>query len=388
VSITGAQPEEKFIAAIDAELTKAKARLAEGTRPELVYTTMANENFRQPSPSAATASAASDTTTVWNVPVAGAPSRGSDAALVTIVEFADFQCPFCRRVEPTVEKIRSTYGDKVRIVWRDEPLPFHTRAVPAAEVAREVRTEKGNLAFWNAHDALLASPKLEDADLDAIAKAAGADVGKVRDAVTSDRYRADIGKDASRAKDVEATGIPTFFINGRKLVGAQPFEKFQSMIDEEIAHAQAVLARGTARASLYEAMVRAGRTASGGGNAGALGVKTSGPTAVLPDGLAFTELVVGKGPAVKSGDRVTVHYVGTLDDGTVFDSSRKRGTPFTIAIGTGRVIKGWDEGVPGMRVGGKRKLVVPAALAYGQRSVGQIPAGSNLTFEIEVLSVE
>lgn len=99
------------------------------------------------------------------------------------------------------------------------------------------------------------------------------------------------------------------------------------------------------------------------------------------------DIKVGEGDEVTSGDYVTIHYHGTLEDGSVFDSSYDRGTPFKTRIGVGEVIEGWDMGVPGMKVGGKRKLTIPAKLAYGDQSVGSIPAGSTLIFEVELLSI-
>ena len=96
----------------------------------------------------------------------------------------------------------------------------------------------------------------------------------------------------------------------------------------------------------------------------------------------------GEGQEVLGGDYVVMHYHGTLEDGTVFDSSYNRGTPFKTRIGVGEVIEGWDMGVPGMRVGGKRKLIIPSSLAYGDRSVGSIPAGSTLIFDVELLEIE
>lgn len=98
---------------------------------------------------------------------------------------------------------------------------------------------------------------------------------------------------------------------------------------------------------------------------------------------------VGTGAEAKAGDSVTVHYVGTLMDGTMFDASRNHGdTGFTFTLGAGQVIKGWDQGVAGMKVGGKRKLTIPADLAYGSRAVGNvIPANSPLQFEVELLKV-
>ena len=105
--------------------------------------------------------------------------------------------------------------------------------------------------------------------------------------------------------------------------------------------------------------------------------------------LVSTDTVAGKGPAAKTGDTVSVHYVGTLTDGKEFDSSRKRNQPFVFTLGQGRVIKGWDQGVVGMKVGGKRKLVIPPVLAYGERAMGPlIPAGSTLNFDIELVEIK
>ncbi|GGY16997.1 FKBP-type peptidyl-prolyl cis-trans isomerase [Paludibacterium paludis] len=104
--------------------------------------------------------------------------------------------------------------------------------------------------------------------------------------------------------------------------------------------------------------------------------------------LQVTDIVVGDGREVVKGALITTQYTGFLEDGTVFDSSWERGKPFQCVIGTGRVIKGWDQGLMGMKVGGKRALFVPAHLAYGERSVGErIKPNSNLRFEIELLDV-
>ncbi|QXH34351.1 FKBP-type peptidyl-prolyl cis-trans isomerase [Pseudomonas muyukensis] len=103
--------------------------------------------------------------------------------------------------------------------------------------------------------------------------------------------------------------------------------------------------------------------------------------------LQVIDLQQGDGKTVVKGALITTQYRGTLADGSEFDSSWARGKPFQCVIGTGRVIKGWDQGLMGMRVGGKRKLLVPAHLGYGERSVGAIPPDSDLTFEIELLEV-
>jgi len=107
----------------------------------------------------------------------------------------------------------------------------------------------------------------------------------------------------------------------------------------------------------------------------------------MNDELQVIDIQVGDGKAAVKGALITTQYRGWLEDGTEFDSSSSRGKPFQCVIGTGRVIKGWDQGIMGMQVGGKRKLLVPAHLAYGERSMGKITPNSNLIFEIELLEV-
>ena len=107
-----------------------------------------------------------------------------------------------------------------------------------------------------------------------------------------------------------------------------------------------------------------------------------------PSGLIIDELVVGAGAEAAAGQQVTVHYTGWLTDGTKFDSSKDRGDPFIFPLGAGRVIKGWDEGVQGMKIGGKRKLTISPALGYGARGAGGvIPPNATLVFEVELLGV-
>ena len=103
--------------------------------------------------------------------------------------------------------------------------------------------------------------------------------------------------------------------------------------------------------------------------------------------LVIEDIQLGDGKEVVKGALITTQYHGFLEDGSTFDSSYERGKPFQCVIGTGRVIKGWDQGLMGMKVGGKRKLFVPSHLGYGERSVGSIPPNSNLIFEIELLEV-
>jgi peptidylprolyl isomerase len=115
----------------------------------------------------------------------------------------------------------------------------------------------------------------------------------------------------------------------------------------------------------------------------------AGVTVTTPSGLAYVDETIGAGPMPAKGQQVTVHYVGTLTNGTKFDSSRDRNQPFTFTIGEGQVIKGWDEGVATMRVGGRRKLIIPPQLGYGATGAGGvIPPNATLLFDVELLGVK
>jgi FKBP-type peptidyl-prolyl cis-trans isomerase len=113
-----------------------------------------------------------------------------------------------------------------------------------------------------------------------------------------------------------------------------------------------------------------------------------GKEVTTESGLKYVDLVVGTGRQAELGDTATVHYTGWLENGKQFDSSRDRGEPFSFRVGAGRVIKGWDEGVQGMKVGGKRRLIIPPDLGYGARGAGSvIPPNATLTFEVELLGL-
>ena len=117
--------------------------------------------------------------------------------------------------------------------------------------------------------------------------------------------------------------------------------------------------------------------------------KGNGDMITTASGLQYQDLITGTGAAVKAGDIVSVHYTGWLEDGTKFDSSLDRNQPFDFTVGQGGVIKGWDEGLVGMQVGGKRKLVIPSNLGYGSAGAGGvIPPNATLVFEVELLEIK
>ncbi|HKO61548.1 MAG TPA: FKBP-type peptidyl-prolyl cis-trans isomerase [Pyrinomonadaceae bacterium] len=115
---------------------------------------------------------------------------------------------------------------------------------------------------------------------------------------------------------------------------------------------------------------------------------SSGTEVVTASGLKYTDVAEGTGTTTQNGQMLTVHYTGTLQNGTKFDSSVDRGKPYQFRLGSGSVIKGWDEGLLGMKVGGKRKLVIPAALGYGARGTPNIPPNSTLLFDIELIDAK
>jgi len=170
---------------------------------------------------------------VYDIEIGDAPIRGSDSAKITVIEWADFQCPFCVRVNPTLEKISEEYGDKVRFGFKHLPLSMHSKA-RAAHQAAEAAHRQGK--SWEMHDRIFANPKdLSEETYLRYANEIGLDIEKYKSDFSSSSVRKKIDADLAKARELGVSGTPSFFINGRFLSGAQPYGSFARVIDEELA---------------------------------------------------------------------------------------------------------------------------------------------------------
>ncbi len=169
---------------------------------------------------------------VANIDVSGRPVRGSPNAPVTIVEFSDFECPFCQRAEPTVRQIMNDYNGKVKLVYMQFPLSFHPNAQKAAE-ASECAGDQGK--FWEYNDRLFDTKQLDVASLKQHAAGLGLDTAKFNACLDGGAKSSAVGAQAAMGSQNGVSGTPSFFINGKPIVGAQPYENFKAIIDAELA---------------------------------------------------------------------------------------------------------------------------------------------------------
>lgn len=162
-----------------------------------------------------------------------APAKGRADAPVTMLVFCDFECPYCKKAQKTLGELERRYGDDLRIVFKQLPLPLHEHARDYAKAALAAHAQG---KFWEVHDLLLSEEKLDDNALDRIALGAGLDPAKLRAAMASPEMEARLERERADAERVGARGTPTFVINGKKIVGAQPLETFTKQIDAELGH--------------------------------------------------------------------------------------------------------------------------------------------------------
>jgi protein-disulfide isomerase len=248
----GAVPIESFKALIDEELGKAEAMVRAGTPPGNVYARIIEKGEV---PNAAAAKAARpEPPAVRKVDApADAPHFGPDFAKVTIVEWSDFQCPYCSQAVPSVEKLRQTYGNDVHFTFRNLPLPMHANARIAAQAAMAAHNQG---KFWLMHDRMFADQKaLDRASLENIAEKMGLDMTRFRADIDSAEVKARIDADMKAAAEAGVHGTPTFFVNGRISAGAPQWEQLKVEIDQEIAKANKLLSQGVKPENLYGRLV-------------------------------------------------------------------------------------------------------------------------------------
>jgi protein-disulfide isomerase len=190
---------------------------------------------------------------VYRVPVEGLPSSGDPRALVTIVAFTDYECPYCRRAESTLTELRRSYGSDVRLVIAEKPLPMHERARPAALAALAASAQ----GAYDPMRARLLAGALDDGAMETAARDIGLDVARF-DADRAGAAAEALGRSEALATRLDVRGTPTFFINGRHVVGAQPIEEFRAVIDERLAAARALVATGVRPEDVYARTIAGG----------------------------------------------------------------------------------------------------------------------------------
>jgi protein-disulfide isomerase len=250
--LTGAQAFEAFDEIIAEELELAQSWLEAGVPAKTLYEHATKDGFAEVVYSRGRRGI--DPDGVFQVPVGQSPQRGPATAPVTIVTFGDFECRFCVRGHHTMERLFARYGNELRLVYKHQPLAFHSHAFIAARASMAAHAQG---KFWEFHDGLYGL----DADFDekalrALAKKVGLDMRKFNEAMNSVELDAQIETDLSLAMKLGVTGTPAYFINGRPLEGALPELQFRLLIEEELERAKAALREGVAPAQLYETLTQ------------------------------------------------------------------------------------------------------------------------------------
>ena len=250
IRLSGAQPFDKFKAVIDTELPKAMELQKSGV-PSIYAEVVKNAKTKADAPKARQQE---DDKSIYKV-ATGTNMKGDDSnALVTIVEFSDYQCPFCSRAEATVNQVMEEYKGKIRLFFRHNPLPFHKDALPAAKAA-EAAAKQGK--FWEMHKKLFENQKsLDEASLQKYAQEIGLNLDRFKQDFADTANEEKIKADQAEAAKFGARGTPAFFINGRKFVGAQPIENFKKLLDELIPIAEKAGKKGEA---LYAELTKDGK---------------------------------------------------------------------------------------------------------------------------------
>jgi protein-disulfide isomerase len=269
-TLRGAQPYPKFEAIVKAEIAAAGKRsgqrwitartktnnaalasyVYEGKNPPAAPARRAKSNKRKPREDLATYKVSIDLKK-------DAIKGNKRTALVTLVEFSEFQCPFCSKVNPRISQVMKEYGQKVRVIFKHNPLSFHKDAFPAAEASL---CAKDQGKFWDYHDKLFSNQRqLKAEHLDKYATDLKLDMDKFKTCMSSHKHKAQIKADQSLAGKVTARGTPNIFINGRKLTGARPYADFKKIIDEKLIQAEGLIKKGIPAAQVYNEVIKNGK---------------------------------------------------------------------------------------------------------------------------------
>ena len=247
--ISGARPLAEFEAVVEEELVLVEQWLAAGTAPEAIYAKATENGYKRVAYTERGREL--DPDGVFVVPLGDSPRRGPDTAPVTIVVFGDFECPFCARGNEIVDALRRDYGDKLRVVHKNHPLPMHSHAWVAA---RATNAAKAQGKFWQFHDALYEEQADFDVeDLHRIAKDVGLDMKKFRKAMERTDLDAAIEADLSLGAAIGVNSTPMFFVNGRPISGAQELA-LRLLVEEELERAAAARAAGVSPERLYDVL--------------------------------------------------------------------------------------------------------------------------------------
>ena len=285
-AFSGAYPLESFKNAINDEIKKVDAKLAAGTPRADLYKELTKDGLEKAAPKKEQVRPGEPQPgEVYKAEIKGAPMKGAKNALVTIVQFSDFQCPFCSRVEPTIDQVMKEYEGKVRVFWRNLPLPFHNNAKPAA-IAAMAAHKQGK--FWPMHEILFKNQNALGAeDLEKYAKEIGLNMKRFKADIADKKLAEAVDAEAAMGNKIGARGTPAFFINGTFLSGARPFDQFKARIDEELKKAE-VLAKKVGKTKVYDALMKTAKTEVSSGPAPAPG---AAPAAGPPK-----KVDVGKAP--------------------------------------------------------------------------------------------
>lgn len=201
-----------------------------------------------------------DPRVVYRVPLLGdEPQTGPDDALMTIVEFGDFECPFCKERAPTMRELRAKYGDDLRVIWLNYPVPSHANARPAASAALEAQAQKGDAGFWRMHDKLFENQgNLNRETLERLAKELGLDMRKFTEALDGDKYAGRLDREYALGVKLNIPGTPSYFMNGLFMAGF-PLQTWSFAIDQRIGAVRRAVEAGVPRSEIYEKIIAQGR---------------------------------------------------------------------------------------------------------------------------------